>query len=79
MFQVRVGFQNELQPALAEQIQQLPRYQILLIYFPPLILYFNDIKRAKRWLWIGGKKAPSWADVEPTIKNLKRVKEFEEK
>ena len=52
---------------------------ILLIYFPPLILYFNDIKRAKRWLWIGGKKAPTWADVEPTIKNLKRVKEFEEK
>ncbi|MBM77049.1 MAG: acriflavin resistance protein [Crocinitomicaceae bacterium] len=52
---------------------------ILLIYFPPLILYFNDIRRAKRWLWIGGKKAPSWDEVEPTIKNLNRIKEFEEK
>ena len=52
---------------------------ILLIYFPPLILYFNDIRRAKRWLWVGGKKAPSWTEVEPTIKNLNRIKEFEEK
>lgn len=52
---------------------------ILLVYFPPLILYFNDIRRAKRWLWIGGKTAPSWKEVEPTIKNLNRVKEFEEK
>jgi multidrug efflux pump subunit AcrB len=52
---------------------------ILLIYFPTLILYFNDIRRAKRWLWIGGAKAPSWTEVEPTIKNLNRVKEFDEK
>ena len=51
---------------------------ILLIYFPPLILYFNDIKRTKKWIWEGGKIAPTWDEVEPVIENLKRVKEFEE-
>ena len=29
---------------------------ILLLYFPSLILYFNDMKRARLWLWNGGKK-----------------------
>ena len=51
---------------------------ILLIYFPPLILYFNDIKRTKKWIWEGGEIAPTWDEVEPVIENLKRVQEFEE-
>jgi multidrug efflux pump subunit AcrB len=49
---------------------------ILLIYFPPLILYFNDIKRTKRWIWEGGKTPPNWKDVEPVIENKKRISEF---
>ena len=51
---------------------------ILLLYFPPLIVYFNDIKRTKKWIIEGGKTAPSWSEVEPVIENLNRVKEFEE-
>ena len=51
---------------------------ILLIYFPPLILYFNDIQRTKKWIWEGGKTPPNWSEVEPVIKNIQRVKEFEE-
>ena len=51
---------------------------ILLIYFPPLILYFNDIQRTKKWIWEGGKTPPNWTEVEPVIKNIERVKEFEE-
>ena len=51
---------------------------ILLIYFPPLILYFNDIKRTRRWIWEGGKTPPRWADVEPVIENQKRINEFNE-
>ena len=52
---------------------------ILLLYFPALILYFNDIKRTRRWIWEGGEIAPSWKDVEPVLENNKRIKEFDEK
>jgi len=41
---------------------------MLLLYFPCLILYFNDIRRARWWLWIGGEKPPSKMDVEPFTK-----------
>ena len=51
---------------------------ILLIYFPPLIVYFNDMKRARKWIWIGGKTPPSWEQVEPVIENQKRVDSFHE-
>ena len=51
---------------------------ILLIYFPPLILYFNDIKRTKKWIWEGGKTPPKWSDVEPVLENQRRVNEFNE-
>ena len=51
---------------------------ILLIYFPPLILYFNDMKRARKWIWEGGKTVPSWDKVEPVIENQKRVASFHE-
>jgi len=52
---------------------------ILLLYFPPLILYFNDIKRTRKWIWEGGKNAPHWKDVEPVLENQKRIQEFDEK
>ena len=52
---------------------------ILLLYFPPLILYFNDIKRTRKWIWEGGKNAPEWKDVEPVLENQKRIQEFDEK
>ena len=52
---------------------------ILLLYFPALILYFNDIKRTRRWIWEGGEIAPNWKDVEPVLENNKRIKEFDEK
>lgn len=52
---------------------------ILLLYFPPLILYFNDIKRTRKWIWEGGENAPGWEDVEPVLENQKRIQEFDEK
>ena len=52
---------------------------ILLLYFPPLILYFNDIKRTRKWIWEGGENAPEWKDVEPVLENQKRIQEFDEK
>ena len=52
---------------------------ILLLYFPPLILYFNDIKRTRKWIWEGGETAPEWKDVEPVLENQKRIQEFDEK
>tara|TARA_Y100001933_G_C18987041_1_gene558921 strand:- start:964 stop:2316 length:1353 start_codon:yes stop_codon:yes gene_type:complete len=51
---------------------------ILLIYFPPLILYFNDMKRARKWIWVGGKTIPTWNQVEPVIENQKRLDSFDE-
>ncbi|MCH1613622.1 MAG: efflux RND transporter permease subunit [Flavobacteriales bacterium] len=52
---------------------------ILLLYFPPLVLYFNDIKRTRKWIWEGGENAPEWKDVEPVLENQKRIQEFDEK
>ena len=51
---------------------------ILLVYFPPLILYFNDIKRSRKWIWEGGKTPPNWSEIEPVLKHQKRIAEFEE-
>lgn len=52
---------------------------ILLMYFPSLILYFNDIRRARWWLWNGGEKPPTKMQVEPLTKLLKRQKELQSK
>tara|TARA_B110000211_G_scaffold77208_2_gene90521 strand:+ start:205 stop:3387 length:3183 start_codon:yes stop_codon:yes gene_type:complete len=41
---------------------------ILLLYFPSLILYFNDIRRARWWLWKGGENPPTKMEVEPYTK-----------
>ena len=50
---------------------------ILLLYFPSLILYFNDIRRARYWLWIGGENPPTKIEVEPFTKLQKRKIEIE--
>ena len=50
---------------------------ILLLYFPSLILYFNDLRRARWWLWIGGKVPPTRMQVEPYTKLNKREIEIE--
>ena len=50
---------------------------ILLFYFPALILYFNDIRRARWWLWQGGETPPTKLEVEPFTKLKKRTLELE--
>ena len=52
---------------------------ILLLYFPSLILFFNDIRRVRFWLWNGGEEPPSKIEVEPFTKSVKRQKELQEK
>jgi multidrug efflux pump subunit AcrB len=50
---------------------------LLLFYFPSLILYFNDIRRARWWLWQGGVTPPTKLEVEPFTKLKKRTLELE--
>ncbi len=50
----------------------------LLLFFPSLILYFNDIRRSRFWLWNGGKTPPTKIEVEPVYKIHKRVLEMGE-
>jgi len=50
---------------------------ILLLYFPSLILYFNDIRRARLWLWNGGNAPPAKIEVEPVTKLKQRQIEIE--
>ena len=51
---------------------------ILLFYFPSLIMYFNDIRRARWWLWYGGETPPTKMEVEPYTKLQKRQIEIED-
>ena len=50
---------------------------LLLLYFPSLILYFNDLRRVRLWFWKGGEKPPSKIEVEPFKKLKKRQFEIE--
>ena len=50
---------------------------ILLLYFPSLIMYFNDMRRARWWLWNGGEIPPTKMEVEPFTKLQKRKIEIE--
>tara|TARA_B100001758_G_C18416862_1_gene620775 strand:+ start:3275 stop:6469 length:3195 start_codon:yes stop_codon:yes gene_type:complete len=50
---------------------------ILLLYFPSLILYFNDMRRARWWLWNGGASPPSKIEVEPFTKLQRREIEIQ--
>ena len=48
---------------------------ILLLYFPSLIMYFNDLRRVRWWLWNGGKTPPKKMDVEPFTKlQMRQIK-----
>ena len=49
---------------------------IILLFFPVLILTFNDIRRWLRWLWTGEK--PTREEVERVIMDDKRLKEYKE-
>ena len=49
---------------------------ILLFFFPLLMLYFNDIRRVRWWLWRGGKEAPKGIEVEPVTKIKERADEM---
>jgi multidrug efflux pump subunit AcrB len=51
---------------------------ILLLYFPSLIMYFNDMRRARWWLWNGGNIPPTKMEVEPFTKLNKRKNEISE-
>lgn len=49
---------------------------IILLFFPVLILIFNDVRRALRWFWTGEK--PSREDVERVLLDEKRLEEYKE-
>jgi multidrug efflux pump subunit AcrB len=46
----------------------------ILLFFPVLILIFNDIRRAAKWFWVG--KKPSAEDVERVLIDQKRHDEY---
>jgi multidrug efflux pump subunit AcrB len=50
---------------------------MLLFFFPSLILFLNDMRRARFWLWRGGEKAPTKIEVEPVYKIWERSKELD--
>jgi len=51
---------------------------ILLLYFPSLIMYFNDIRRVRWWIWNGGELPPTKMEVEPFTKLKNRRNEISE-
>lgn len=46
----------------------------ILLFFPLLILLFNDVRKTFKWFWEG--KKPMQYEVEPTLMDLKREKEL---
>jgi len=48
----------------------------ILVFFPALVLHFNDTYRAVKWLWVG--KKPSPLDAEPVLLHQKHVREIKE-
>jgi len=49
---------------------------IILLFFPVLILVFNDVRRGVKWLWTGEK--PTREEVERVIMDSKRLEEYKE-
>ena len=49
---------------------------IILVFFPVLILFFNDVRRAFKWLWTGQK--PSREEVERVLMDEERLEEYRE-
>ena len=50
----------------------------LLFFYPSLLLFFNDLRRARFWLWRGGEVPPTPLEVEPITKIKNRLSEIEE-
>ncbi|MCG8387433.1 MAG: efflux RND transporter permease subunit [Cytophagales bacterium] len=49
---------------------------IILLFFPVLILFFNDVRRYAKWLWTGDK--PTREDVERVLIDERRLQEYRE-
>lgn len=49
---------------------------IILLFFPVLIVLFNDLRRYAKWLWTGQK--PSREEVERVLIDEKRMEEYQE-
>ncbi len=49
---------------------------IILLFFPVLILIFNDFRRYMKWLWTGEK--PTREDVERVLIDERRLEEYKE-
>ena len=49
---------------------------VILMFFPVLILVFNDVRRGIKWFWTGDK--PSREDVERVVMDGKRLEEYKE-
>lgn len=49
---------------------------IILLFFPVLILVFNDMRRGLKWLWTGNK--PTREEVERVLLDEKRLEEYKE-
>ena len=47
----------------------------ILLFFPVLILIFNDIRRYAKWLWLGGEK-PTREEVERVLIDQKRLEAY---
>ena len=50
---------------------------IILLFFPVLIVLFNDVRRYMKWAWVGGER-PGREDVERVVIDYKRNLEFNE-
>jgi multidrug efflux pump subunit AcrB len=48
----------------------------ILVFFPALVLYYNDMARLRKWLWKGIK--PTAEEVEPALTHLKHLQEIKE-
>jgi hypothetical protein len=49
---------------------------IILLFFPVLILVFNDIRRAAKWLWTGKKPDPE--SVERVVIDMQKDHMFDQ-
>lgn len=47
----------------------------ILLFLPALVLSMNDLKRAIKWMWTGDK--PSREEVEPTLIDIRRLREID--
>ena len=46
----------------------------ILLFFPVLILIFNDVRRVATWFWTGDRRSAE--DVERVLIDQKRIEEY---